>query len=112
MKMIDNRLVYAVKYLFADFSDLRFSWIYKAASRVVSKVGFVIFKGNEGFPFGGGINPVIQMEFPGYFLGFKLDRIHRVWLNFFVGFGNVFLQQTIVCIRVHFIEVGSLVSGN
>ena len=64
MKMIDNRLVYAVKYLFADFSDLRFSWIDKAASRVVSKVGFVIFKGYEGFSFGGGINPVFQMEFP------------------------------------------------
>ena len=47
MKMIDNRLVYAVKYLFADFSDLRFSWIYKAASRVVSKVGFVIFKASR-----------------------------------------------------------------
>ena len=72
MKMIDNRLVYAVKYLFADFSDLRFSWIYKAASRVVSKVGFVIFKGYEGFSFGCGINPVFQMEFPGYFFGFKL----------------------------------------
>ena len=69
MKMTNNRLVDSVKYLFADFSDLRFSWIYKAASKVVSKVGFVIFKGYEDFSFGCGINPVFQMEFPGYSLG-------------------------------------------
>ena len=37
MKMVDNRLD-SVKYLFADFSDLRFSWIEKETSRVVSKV--------------------------------------------------------------------------
>ena len=40
MKMIDNGLVYSVQDLFADFSDLRFSWIDKTTSRVVSKVGF------------------------------------------------------------------------
>ena len=74
------------------FSNLRFNWIDKAASRVVSKVGFVILKGYEGFLFGCGINPVFQMDFPGYFLGFKLDRIHGVWFNFSVGFGNVFQQ--------------------
>ena len=52
MKMIDNGLVYWIKDLFADFSDLRFSWIDKATSRVVSKVGFMILKGDEGFSFG------------------------------------------------------------
>ena len=111
MKMIDNGLVYSVQDLFADFADRRFSWIDKATSRVVSKVGFMILKGDEGFSFGCGINPVFQMEFPGYFFGFKFDRIHGVWLNFFVGFGNVLLQENVVGIRVHFVEVGSLVSG-
>ena len=103
--MIDNGLVYSVQDLFADFSDLRFSWIDKATSRVVSKVGFMILKGDEGFSFGCGINPVI------HFFGFKFDRIHGVWLNFFVGFGNVLWQENVVGIRVHFVEVGSLVSG-
>ena len=92
MKMIDTVLVYSVKGLFADFSDLQFRWIDKATSRVVSKVGFMILKSDEGFSFGFGINPVFQMEFPGYFFGFKLDRIHGVRLDFFVGFGNVLFQ--------------------
>ena len=47
MKMIDNGLVYSVQDLFAYFSDLRFSWIDKATSRVVSKVGFMIVLLNQ-----------------------------------------------------------------
>ena len=46
MKMVDNRLD-SVKYSFADFSDLRFSWIEKETSMVVSKVGFANLKAYE-----------------------------------------------------------------
>ena len=46
MKMVDNRLD-SVKYSFADFSDLRFSWIEKETRMVVSKVGFAILKAYE-----------------------------------------------------------------
>ena len=45
--------------MFADFSDLRFSRVDKATCRIVDKVGFVIFKGDEGFSFSSKINSII-----------------------------------------------------
>ena len=51
--------VYSVKDLFADLANLRFGWVDKATSWVVSKVWFVVFEGSEGFTLGSSIDAVI-----------------------------------------------------
>ena len=40
--------------LFADLSNLRFSWVDKVASGVVCEIRLVVFESNKGFTFGSG----------------------------------------------------------
>ena len=56
---MNNVGVYSVKDLFADFADLGFGSVNKAARVIVHKIGFVVLEGDEGFPFGSDIDTVI-----------------------------------------------------
>ena len=90
-----------VEELLADLANLRFSWIDKAACGAVCKVRLVVLKSYESFTFGGGVNPVIEVQFLSDGFGSCFYGVSYTRGHFLVVLSDVFCKSSVYdCVSI------------